>query len=155
VIYKAEKDACRAFPEPQTNEFARGPTRNFQILSPLAFPAEFTQHIPPAGSHLIRYYGWHSNKARETRRKRQQSDRRRGHRARRGSGDSAEPRSRASQAWAMLIKRVYEIAPLACPKCGAEMKVEALIGPQGEMIEKILRHCGRWNPFPITSSWRR
>ncbi len=26
--------------------------------------AEFTQHIPPKGSHLVRYYGWYSNKAR-------------------------------------------------------------------------------------------
>jgi len=28
------------------------------------FVAEFTQHIPPKGSHLIRYYGWYSNKSR-------------------------------------------------------------------------------------------
>ena len=26
--------------------------------------SEFTQHIPPTGSHRIRYYGWYSNKAR-------------------------------------------------------------------------------------------
>lgn len=32
VIYKAEKDACRAFPDPHRDELARGPKRNFQIL---------------------------------------------------------------------------------------------------------------------------
>ena len=69
VIYKAEKDACRAFPDPQRDELARGPKRNFQILDPLEFLAEFTQHIPPKGAHLIRYYGWYSNKARGLRRK--------------------------------------------------------------------------------------
>ena len=37
--------------------------------------------------------------------------------------------SRASQTWAMLIKRVYEIDPLACPKCGGQMKVVAFIEP--------------------------
>ncbi len=59
------------------------------------------------------------------------------------------PRSRASQTWAMLIKRIYEVAPLACPQSGAEMKVVAYIEPpQGEVIEKILRHCGLWNPPP-------
>ena len=42
---------------------------NFQILSPLDFLAEFTQHIPPKGSHVIRYYGWYSNKARGMHRK--------------------------------------------------------------------------------------
>ena len=55
VIYKAEKDACRAFPDPRGNGLAPGPKRNFQILEPLEFLAEFTQHIPPSGSHLIRY----------------------------------------------------------------------------------------------------
>jgi len=34
-----------------------GVKRNFQVLAPLDFLAEFTQHIPPKGSHLVRYYG--------------------------------------------------------------------------------------------------
>jgi hypothetical protein len=47
----------------------------------------------------------------------------------------------------MLIKRVYEIDPLACPECGGVMKVVAFIEPpQGDVIEKILRHCGLWCP---------
>ncbi len=55
--------------------------------------------------------------------------------------------SRASQTWAMLIKRVYEIDPLACPECGGQMKAVAFIEPpQGDVIEKILRHCGLWCP---------
>ena len=55
MIYKAEKDACRAFPDPQRDELAPGPQRNFQIFAPLDFLAEFTQHIPPNGAHLICY----------------------------------------------------------------------------------------------------
>ena len=73
VVYKAEKQACRAFPDPEGDGLKRGVKRNFQILSPLEFLAEFTQHIPPTGSHLIRYYGWYSNKTRGMRRKRQQA----------------------------------------------------------------------------------
>ena len=75
VIYKAEKEACRAFPDPQRDELARGTQRNFQILDSLEFLAEFTQHIPPQGAHLIRGHrpkvgrGWYSNKARGLRRK--------------------------------------------------------------------------------------
>jgi hypothetical protein len=49
VVYKAEKDACRAFPDRQRDERARGPQRNFQILDPLEFLAEFIQHILPQG----------------------------------------------------------------------------------------------------------
>ncbi len=46
----------------------------------------------------------------------------------------------------MLIKRVYEIDPLACPNCGGTMKVVAFLEPpQADVIEKILRHCGLWH----------
>ena len=69
VVYQAEKHACRAFPDPQGDGTQAGVKRNFQILSPLDFLAELTQHIPPKGSHLIRYYGWYSNKSRGMRKK--------------------------------------------------------------------------------------
>ena len=36
---------------------------------------------------------------------------------------------RSSATWAMLIKRVYELNPLACPQCGGEMIVVAFIEP--------------------------
>jgi len=54
IVYQAEKQACRAFPDPTGHGTQAGVRRNFQILSPLDFLAEFTQHIPPKGSHLIR-----------------------------------------------------------------------------------------------------
>jgi len=60
--------------------------------------------------------------------------------------------------WAMLIKRVYEIDPLCCSKCGGQMAVIAFIEPpQGVVIEKILRHCGLWQPSraPPRSDGRR
>jgi len=53
VVYKAEKPSCRAFPDPHGDGLVCGPKRNFQILAPLDFLAEFTQHIPPKGAHLI------------------------------------------------------------------------------------------------------
>jgi len=145
VVSKAEKDACRAFPEPRGDGLKRGTKRNFQVLDPLEFLAEFTQHIPPKGSHLIRYYGWYSNKARGMRRKAAEAAEQAGAAS---SGDTPEVAApgRASQTWAMLIKRVYEIDPLCCPKCQGQMKVIAFIEPpQGDVLEKILRHCGLWH----------
>jgi len=93
-------------------------------------------------SHLIRYYGWHSNKSRGMRNKA----------AAQAAVDlsataaaEGESRSGSSQSWAMLIKRVYEVDPLSCPECGDQMVVVAFIEPpQDEVIEKILRHCGLW-----------
>ena len=144
VVYKAEKDACRAFPDPQGDGLTTGPKRNFQVLAPLDFLAEFTQHIPPKGAHLIRYYGWYSNKARGMRRKQAEA----ASASTSGKAAASVPaRCRASQTWAMLIKRVYEIDPMACPQCGGQMKVVAFLeSPQGDVIEKILRHCGLWCP---------
>ena len=47
----------------------------------------------------------------------------------------------------MLIKRVFEIDPLTCPRCSGQMKIVAFLEPpQGDVIEKILRHCGLWCP---------
>lgn len=160
VVYKAEKDACRAFPDPQRELLAAGVKRNFQVLSPLDFLAEFTQHIPPKGAHLVRYYGWYSNKSRGLRAKAAaqaaaaEAPENLPSASGRGAGgegtdDRSPPPARASQTWAMLIKRVYEVDPLCCPHCGGDMKVVAFIEPpQGEVIEKILRHCGLWQPRP-------
>ena len=120
VIYQSEKQACRAFPDPKGDGMRAGVPRNFQILEPLDFLAEFTQHIPPKGSHLIRYYGWYSNKSRGLLKKA----------AAVASAEApAEPpgeeaaSQRSSQAWAMLIKRIYEVDPLCCPECGGQMQV--------------------------------
>ena len=42
-------------------------------------------------------------------------------------------------AWARLIAKVYEIDPLVCPRCGAEMKILAVITDSFE-VKKILKH---------------
>jgi hypothetical protein len=91
------------------------------ILSPLDFLAEFTQHIPPKGSHIIRYFGWYSNKSRGMRKKAEEAA------ETLSQGNACVlPPARCSQTWAMLIKRVYEIDPLVCSRCGGEMKIVSL-----------------------------
>ena len=113
-------------PDHNGNGIVSGPKRNFEVLGPLDFIAEFTQHIPPKDSHLIRYCGFYSNKARGMRKKAevaQQED------ASSPSDVSRTPARRCSQTWAMLIKRVYEVDPLVCSKCGGIMKVVSFIEP--------------------------
>ena len=53
--------------------------------------------------------------------------------------------ARARSAWARLIHKVYEVDPLACPKCGAPMHVIALID-DATVIRRILEHLGLWAP---------
>ena len=99
-----------------------------------------TQHIPDPGSHLVRYYGWYSNKTRGQRDQRQPV----------AAGTGIPVRSptarEARKGWAALIKQVYEADPLCCPRCGTELEIIAFIeGHQTDVIEKILRHCGLWD----------
>jgi hypothetical protein len=50
---------------------------------------------------------------------------------------------------AVLIRKVYELDPLCCPKCGGEMKFISFLEKkdQADTIERILRHCDLWR-FP-------
>ena len=44
-----------------------------------------------------------------------------------------------------MIKKVYEVDPLLCPKCQHQMHIIALID-QPDIIEKILKHLNLWQP---------
>ena len=112
---------------------------------------------------MVRYYGWYSNRARGERAKKQ--------------AEAAEPESQAgiqvidvsdyqprrlpSKKWRELIKQVWEVDPFDCPRCGAEMKMIALID-ESAVIEKILRHLDLWTepslparapPVPIVQNY--
>ena len=47
-------------------------------------------------------------------------------------------RPEARRRWAELIRLVYEVDPLSCPKCGGQVQVIALI-QEPAVIDKILR----------------
>ncbi|MCP4264416.1 MAG: hypothetical protein GY777_02375, partial [Candidatus Brocadiaceae bacterium] len=38
--------------------------RNFQIMPGVAWLKLLLQHVPDRGEHLVRYYGWYSNRSR-------------------------------------------------------------------------------------------
>ena len=53
----------------------------------------------------------------------------------------------ASATWRELIKRIWEVDPLLCPRCGTEMaKIAVLKDPV--VITKILRHLNLWEEPP-------
>jgi hypothetical protein len=52
---------------------------------------------------------------------------------------SPAARQARRRAWARLIRLVYEINPLECPRCGAEMKVLSVILDPA-VIDRILDH---------------
>jgi hypothetical protein len=89
---------------------------------------------------------WYSNVSRGERRKAEAENGEVG-------GIGSGPASRAARvearndralrrSWAQLIKRIYEVDPLVCPACGAEMKVIAFI-TEHDVIDAILRNLDR------------
>lgn len=94
---------------------------------PLEFLALLTTHIPKKYESITRYYGHYSSRVRGERKKRELL-------AQIKEGQPAsitpaitEPKGRASQTWAQCIKRVYEVDPLACPKCKSQMRIIAFL----------------------------
>jgi hypothetical protein len=121
--------------------------RNFQIMPGAKWLEMLLQHVPDKGEHLVRYYGWYSNRARG-KRKAEMADTEMAV-LREGAPEHVDPEvSRAARAaWARLIKKVYEADPLVCPHCGGEMRFLAVIEAP-LVIERILRHLGLWDPRP-------
>ncbi len=59
----------------------------------------------------------------------------------------------ARRRWAALIKRVWQVDPLQCPRCGSTMKIISFIEPtQPDVIQKILTHGGLPDEPPRTST---
>ena len=50
-----------------------------------------------------------------------------------------EPVSKSQANWARLLRQVFEVDPLACPRCSAEMRIVSVI-TKHIVIDRILRH---------------
>jgi hypothetical protein len=55
---------------------------------------------------------------------------------------------RRRQQWAVLLKKVWDVDALKCPKCGGDMNVVSFI-EQPSVIRRILKHLDLWvHPRP-------
>jgi hypothetical protein len=100
----------------------------------LDFIARVTTHIPDKGQVMIRYYGLYSNAHRGVMKKRGQT-------TSVMSPLTPPPSREASPGWRELIRKIYQVDPLTCPVCGAEMKPIAFITNYA-VIDKIIHHLG-------------
>lgn len=108
--------------------------------------------IPDPKRHLIRSYGRYANAARAKRKR----DAAQGglpsgaSRMAASELDSAE-RKAARKRWANLIRHIYELDPLVCPRCGGAMKIISFI-TEGQTIRAVLESVRRnGTPSPAGS----
>jgi hypothetical protein len=98
----------------------------------LEFIARVVSHIPDKGQVTVRYYGLYAN-------------------AHRGKVKNAsqvpvalgmieeELRPIPSKGWAEMIRKVYEVNPMVCPKCEGQMKVIAFLTDYA-VVDRIINH---------------
>ena len=97
-----------------------------RLLSPLHFLAELQQHLPNTWEQTTRFLGAYSARTR-------------GAKNRLSTADSAtveslpEPKPKSSSSWARLMKKIFELDPLKCPRCGGPMKIKAFVTAQSEI----------------------
>jgi hypothetical protein len=112
-------------------------------VDPNEFLARVVMHIPEPHRHVIRYDGAYSSVLRARRRREAP--------ARAGTQQVDTPASSAAttpidpdmralrRRWAELLRRIHEVDPLVCLRCGARMRIIAFI-TEPRVITTILRH---------------
>jgi hypothetical protein len=114
--------------------------RSQENLDPSDFLARLIAHVPEPRLHLVHYYGWYSNVSRGRRRNGRDAGLATAPAAQ-VEPDSLSPAERHARrrAWAQLLRRVFEVDPLVCAKCGGKMRVISVILDPA-VIKKILDH---------------
>jgi hypothetical protein len=108
--------------------------RQEKTFDALDWLAAMCSHIPDQREQMVRYYGFYSNVSRGLRQKENMDDLI-------PCVLKAEEKAEPNRHWARLIRKIYEVDPLTCPKCRGLMRVISIIEDQ-EVIDKILSHLG-------------
>lgn len=103
--------------------------RDFSILS---FLAELQQHIPDTWEQTSRFYGIYSCRTRGAEKENPLPC---------TAAHLPNSSKKPSPHWAACMKRVFEIDPLLCKKCGSIMKIKAFITEPHEII-RITENLG-------------
>ncbi len=119
-------------PDPLTGE-------TLLFLDSLDWVHAICQQIPDRGQHLTRFYGAYANRIRKALSEDASPD------APSSSPPPSEPDPASAGApasracWARLIRKVFEVDPLICARCGGEMKVIAVVTAP-KVVDRIVRH---------------
>jgi len=127
----AQGIVVRTPPDPRTGQTQL-------TLDPLQLIHRLGQQIPAPHQHLVRYYGYYANRSRGARAARGQAP---VHGSVDVEDDSPNLRARR-KSWARLLRRIFEVDPLLCPKCQSPMKIVSVL-TDPPVVDRILRHLQR------------
>ncbi len=114
-----------------------GPTAGSETLDVLEFLARVASHIPDKGQVFQRYYGWYASRTRGIRRRAGTEEQQTVY-----AEPVPVPLREARRRWAELLRRIFEVEPLECPRCGQTMRIVAFI-TQPRVIDRMLTHLRR------------
>jgi hypothetical protein len=143
VDEQAHAIACAARSRP-----SHGATAPTEPVDAKDFLAHALMHIPDPRHHVIWYYGASSNVARARRRREAMpagaSDAARFTSVAIPEGEPIDLDLRAlRRRWVQLIRRIDEVDPLVCLRCGAEIRIIAFTSRgSGGAVRRGLQHCG-------------
>jgi len=96
------------------------------------FIARVTSHIPDKGQVTVRYFGLYANAHRGKVRKSEEA------RPELFIIEQECPRI-PRRGWAEMIRKVFEVDPLLCPRCGGQMRIIAFISNYA-VVDRIINH---------------
>jgi hypothetical protein len=114
------------------------------------FLALLASHIPAPYESLTYYYGVYSSSYRgKQRRENKEEQETELVLINTGKGTAG---GKPTSTWARLIHRIFEVDPLRCRKCGAEMRIIAFV-TDFRQVSRILEHIGEQTirPPPLTA----
>jgi len=157
LTYKPEQDIVRYRP-------AKGRPDSPAVLewSGAEFVGRMAALIPPARKHLVRYYGALGPRS-SLRWAVSQAARQKAGAAELEAGYSVTALGKieravrqavraSARAWAVCLKRIFEVSPVLCVKCGGVMVLTVI--QDDRELDRILAHQGWPVDFPTTSPAR-
>jgi hypothetical protein len=106
--------------------------KDLERMDYLEFIARMTSYIPDKGQVTVCYYGLFANAHRGKVKKAI-------HQAFPLRMVDEELRPIPSKGWAEMIRKVYEVDPMVCPRCGGTMKIIAFLTTYA-VVDRIINH---------------
>ena len=119
------------------------------LFDPVDFVHAVVSQVPDRGQHLVRYYGVYSCRARKKWRERIGGAEKKSVAGRLrlewalpregGAGESSAAPNTRRASWARLLKKIFEVDPLLCPRCQVPLQLVSVI-TEPKVVDKILAH---------------